>query len=140
MSLTPSLPSLPHHPLPFHLSAYEIHRQTALLSSSLLDAHVPQETRGFDERRFETYKLRTKEDAPDYRYMPDPNLGVVIVNEVCKAYPHSLDSFLLLIPLRNCNGVYSRDHPLLAWVTLDRNISERYAERCLSSRGLRVRG
>lgn len=43
---------------------------------------MPQETRGFDEHRFETYKLRTKEDAPDYRYMPDPNLGVLTLTQV----------------------------------------------------------
>lgn len=43
---------------------------------------MPQETRGFDEQRFETFKLRTKEDAPDYRYMPDPNLGVLTLTQV----------------------------------------------------------
>ena len=43
---------------------------------------VPQETRGFDEHRFETYKLRSKEDAPDYRYMPDPNLGILVLSDV----------------------------------------------------------
>lgn len=44
---------------------------------------VPQETRGFDHHRWETFKLRSKEDAPDYRYMPDPNLGVLRIDEVC---------------------------------------------------------
>jgi len=43
---------------------------------------VPQETRGFDEHRFETFKLRSKEDAPDYRYMPDPNLGILVLSDV----------------------------------------------------------
>lgn len=43
---------------------------------------VPQETRGFDEHSFSTFRLRTKEDAPDYRYMPDANLGVVHISEV----------------------------------------------------------
>ncbi|KAF9057833.1 Glutamyl-tRNA amidotransferase subunit B, mitochondrial [Panaeolus papilionaceus] len=42
---------------------------------------VPQETRGFNEDTFETYKLRSKEDAPDYRYMPDPNLGTLRLSE-----------------------------------------------------------
>jgi aspartyl-tRNA(Asn)/glutamyl-tRNA(Gln) amidotransferase subunit B len=66
------------------LSAHEVHRQRAILESALDPdtATVPQETRGFDEHRFETYRLRTKEDAPDYRYMPDPNLGVLIISQV----------------------------------------------------------
>ncbi|KAJ7202831.1 GatB/GatE catalytic domain-containing protein [Mycena pura] len=42
-------------------------------------AAVPQETRGFNEDTFETFKLRSKEEAPDYRYMPDPNLGVLFI-------------------------------------------------------------
>ncbi|QRV72335.1 aspartyl-tRNA(Asn)/glutamyl-tRNA (Gln) amidotransferase subunit B [Ceratobasidium sp. AG-Ba] len=42
---------------------------------------VPQETRGFDEDAAETYRLRSKEDTPDYRYMPDPNLPPVIVGK-----------------------------------------------------------
>ena len=43
---------------------------------------MPQETRGFDENTFETFRLRSKEDAPDYRYMPDPNLGVLVLSQV----------------------------------------------------------
>ncbi|KAG6900421.1 hypothetical protein C0993_010809 [Termitomyces sp. T159_Od127] len=62
---------------------HEIHRQRAILESGpdVNTASVPQETRGFDEHRFETYKLRSKEDAPDYRYMPDPNLGELVLSK-----------------------------------------------------------
>ncbi|KAJ7134432.1 Glutamyl-tRNA amidotransferase B subunit [Mycena epipterygia] len=56
---------------------YEVHRQRALLSGE--DAVVPQETRGFNQDTFETFKMRSKEEAPDYRYMPDPNLGVLFI-------------------------------------------------------------
>jgi hypothetical protein len=64
---------------------HEIIRQKAIIESSTDpdNAKVPQETRGFDEHRFETYKLRSKEDATDYRYMPDPNLGTLVLSEVC---------------------------------------------------------
>ncbi|KAG5654231.1 hypothetical protein H0H81_005918 [Sphagnurus paluster] len=62
---------------------HEVSRQRAILESAPDPdtATVPQETRGFDEHRFETYKLRSKEDAPDYRYMPDPNLGVLVLTQ-----------------------------------------------------------
>ena len=51
--------------------AYEIRRQIGLL-----DANEPleQETRGWDEAAGETFLMRTKEFAHDYRYFPDPDL------------------------------------------------------------------
>ncbi|KAL0950095.1 hypothetical protein HGRIS_010096 [Hohenbuehelia grisea] len=58
----------------------EIQRHISILNSSP-HASVPQETRGFNEDTFETFKLRSKEDAPDYRYMPDMNLGVLRLTE-----------------------------------------------------------
>ncbi|CAD6908405.1 unnamed protein product [Tilletia caries] len=35
---------------------------------------LEQETRGFDEKTGTTFRLRSKEEAPEYRFMPDPNL------------------------------------------------------------------
>ncbi|EJD53681.1 hypothetical protein AURDEDRAFT_80220 [Auricularia subglabra TFB-10046 SS5] len=49
----------------------EIQRHVELLSSG---ETIEQETLGFDESRSQTYSLRKKEDAPDYRYLPDANL------------------------------------------------------------------
>ncbi|KAK1218497.1 hypothetical protein PQX77_018823 [Marasmius sp. AFHP31] len=63
---------------------HEIERQKTILSSQDSNGSprkVAQETRGFDEDRWETYTIRSKEDAPDYRYMPDPNLGTLVINE-----------------------------------------------------------
>jgi aspartyl-tRNA(Asn)/glutamyl-tRNA(Gln) amidotransferase subunit B len=42
---------------------------------------IVQETRLFDSERDETRSLRTKEDAHDYRYFPDPDLLPLEVNE-----------------------------------------------------------
>jgi aspartyl-tRNA(Asn)/glutamyl-tRNA(Gln) amidotransferase subunit B len=57
-------------------------RQIALLECG---GAVAQETRGFDEARAETVRLRSKEDAPDYRYMPDPNLPPLLLPDVRRA-------------------------------------------------------
>jgi aspartyl-tRNA(Asn)/glutamyl-tRNA(Gln) amidotransferase subunit B len=51
---------------------YEVNRQTqALMAGSALH----QETRGWNEAKGETYVMRRKETADDYRYFPDPDLG-----------------------------------------------------------------
>ncbi len=57
---------------------YEIDRQTAVLQSG---GTVDQETRGYDPDRGETFTQRTKEDAHDYRYFPEPDLMPVKVSE-----------------------------------------------------------
>jgi aspartyl-tRNA(Asn)/glutamyl-tRNA(Gln) amidotransferase subunit B len=50
---------------------YEIQRQSDILQSG---GELRQETRLFDERKKVTLPMRSKEDAPDYRYFPDPDL------------------------------------------------------------------
>jgi aspartyl-tRNA(Asn)/glutamyl-tRNA(Gln) amidotransferase subunit B len=59
--------------------ASEVFRQISVLENG---SRVAQETRGFDEDKSETFKLRSKEDAPDYRYMPDPNLPPLLLTAV----------------------------------------------------------
>ena len=50
---------------------YEARRQIALLEEG---GKIEQETRLFDARRGETRSMRSKEEAHDYRYFPDPDL------------------------------------------------------------------
>lgn len=54
--------------------AYEAKRQEEVLSSG---GEVEQATLRFDEATGETYVMRTKEDAQDYRYFPEPDLLTV---------------------------------------------------------------
>jgi aspartyl-tRNA(Asn)/glutamyl-tRNA(Gln) amidotransferase subunit B len=50
---------------------YELKRQAKALEEG---EQLFQETRGWNEAKGETFSQRTKEDAEDYRYFPDPDL------------------------------------------------------------------
>lgn len=58
--------------------ANERERQIALLEAG---EAVVQETRRWDDERGESYSMRSKEDAKDYRYFPDPDLPPVHITE-----------------------------------------------------------
>jgi aspartyl-tRNA(Asn)/glutamyl-tRNA(Gln) amidotransferase subunit B len=55
---------------------YEIQRQSRILSEGGI---VEQETLGWSEARGETYSQRSKEEAHDYRYFPEPDLPPLVV-------------------------------------------------------------
>jgi aspartyl-tRNA(Asn)/glutamyl-tRNA(Gln) amidotransferase subunit B len=55
---------------------FEIERQIALIESG---GRVMQETRLWDERKAETRAMRSKEEAHDYRYFPEPDLPPLVV-------------------------------------------------------------
>jgi aspartyl-tRNA(Asn)/glutamyl-tRNA(Gln) amidotransferase subunit B len=56
---------------------FEIERQISLIESG---GHVSQETRLWDERAAETRVMRSKEEAHDYRYFPEPDLQPLVVS------------------------------------------------------------
>ena len=57
---------------------YEVRRQIELIEDG---GTVIQETRLYDPDRGETRSMRSKEDANDYRYFPDPDLLPVIIDD-----------------------------------------------------------
>lgn len=58
--------------------ASERERQIELLASG---AEVMQETRRWDEDKEMSFSMRSKEDARDYRYFPEPDLGPIYISE-----------------------------------------------------------
>ncbi len=57
---------------------FEIARQIAVIESG---RSVIQETRLYDSQRDQTFSMRTKEEAEDYRYFPDPDLLPISLDE-----------------------------------------------------------
>ena len=60
---------------------YEIKRMTALLDSGKGN-EIVQETRGWDENKQSTFSQRSKENANDYRYFPDPDLPKLFLSKI----------------------------------------------------------
>ena len=58
--------------------SYEIERQEEILEDG---GHIVQETRTWDPERGITKSMRSKEEAHDYRYMPEPDLVPIVTSE-----------------------------------------------------------
>lgn len=57
---------------------YEFARQVKAVEKG---EKIIQETRRYDSKTDKTYSMRTKEDALDYRYFPDPDLTAIVVTD-----------------------------------------------------------
>ncbi len=72
--------------------AYEIDRQIELLEQGQA---ITQETRGWDDAKQCTFPQRSKEEAQDYRYMPDPDLPPIVLDD---AYIDAVRAELPMLP------------------------------------------
>ena len=61
---------------------YEIERQAKILEEG---GTIKQETRGWNEKKNETFSQRSKESSHDYRYFPEPDLPILSLSEA-KSY------------------------------------------------------
>ena len=71
---------------------FEVERQVDVLEGG---GRVVQETRLYDPDRDETRSMRSKEEANDYRYFPDPDLPPLVIDE---AFVESVRSTLPELP------------------------------------------
>jgi aspartyl-tRNA(Asn)/glutamyl-tRNA(Gln) amidotransferase subunit B len=93
---------------------HEVERQAALLDAG---REVVSETRSFDANTGTTRTLRTKEEAHDYRYFPDPDLPVLLLDEsrlaeIASALPEL--PWLLRERLEREHGLDAEESALLA--------------------------
>lgn len=100
---------------------YEIKRQVEMLQA---DEPIPQETRLFDEHEKITLPMRSKEDAPDYRYFPDPDLLEI---EIDQDLVHSIKESMAELPDQKVDRIVRdfkipRDDALI--LTKNKSVSE----------------
>ena len=108
-------------------TAFEIQRQEKVLEAG---GQVDQETLGWDEDNEKTYSQRSKEDAHDYRYFPDPDLPPLVVD---KAWLERVTATLPELP-RAKNQRFMEEYELTAYdagvLTAEKAVAE-YFEAAL---------
>ena len=110
---------------------YEIERQEQALRGG---ERIVQETRNWDEGRGLTYATRSKEQAHDYRYFPDPDLApLTIAPETIARWRAQLPE----LPLEKCER-FERDYGLSGYeagiLTQERATADFFEAAALASR------
>ncbi len=110
---------------------YEIARQVAILEDG---GRIHQETRGFNSITGETVSLRSKEEAHDYRYFPEPDLPPLRISEKWLTDVRSTMPELPAAKRERFVGVYGLREADAQTLTATRAISD-YYERVAETSG-----
>ena len=114
---------------------YEIDRQIAVLETG---GKITQETRLWNEKEGKTYTMRSKEDAPDYRYFPEPDLPPL---EVSKEWVERLRDELPELPEARRQR-FMRDYDLNPdesfTLTSDRKLADYFETAAKASNNIRA--
>ncbi|PPD04041.1 MAG: Asp-tRNA(Asn)/Glu-tRNA(Gln) amidotransferase GatCAB subunit B [Methylobacter sp.] len=102
---------------------YEVERQIDLIESG---GKVVQETRLYDANKDETRSMRSKEEANDYRYFPDPDLLPVFIDEAYKAQVKATMPELPEAKKQRFKAQYGLDEENTAILTSSRPLADYY--------------
>lgn len=105
--------------------AYEVERQTKVLTEG---REIRQETRLWDDQTGQTVLMRTKEEAHDYRYFPDPDLLPVGVSD---DWLEEIRSHMPELPAarrQRFESVYGLDREAAEMVTQSRPFADFYED------------
>jgi aspartyl-tRNA(Asn)/glutamyl-tRNA(Gln) amidotransferase subunit B len=104
---------------------YEIKRQQYILEGG---GEVIQETRLWDDTGGVTHSMRSKEEAHDYRYFPDPDLVTVAIN---RKWVEEIQNSLIELPLEKRER-FVRDYQIPVYdagvLTTSRALADYYEE------------
>src|SRR3990167_4251403 len=104
---------------------FEIERQKEILEAN---GQVVQETRQYDPAQDVTHSLRSKENAPEYRYFPDPDLLPVILSD---AFLKSIQESLPELPAQKRDRLkqeYDLNDYDATFIANDRMVSDYFEE------------
>jgi aspartyl-tRNA(Asn)/glutamyl-tRNA(Gln) amidotransferase subunit B len=105
--------------------AHEIKRQLAVVAAG---GRIVQETRDYDGMTGSSQSLRTKEEAHDYRYFPDPDLMPVKVDGAWKARLHAQCPELPFDKQRRFQREYDLPFTITSVLIPDRALSDFFEE------------
>jgi aspartyl-tRNA(Asn)/glutamyl-tRNA(Gln) amidotransferase subunit B len=110
---------------------HEVERQIELIENG---GRVVQETRLYDSVKDETRPMRSKEEANDYRYFPDPDLLPVIIDEDFKSQIKAALPELPQAKKDRFKKAYSLDEENATLLTASRQLAD-YFEAVLKASG-----
>ncbi len=108
---------------------YEIKRQSSLLEAGK-GYEIEQETRRWDEETKQTVRMRSKADAIDYKYFPDPNIPPYVIT---KEEIENIRKTIPVLPMAR-KKIYEEKYGLSSYdakvIIKEKSVSD-YFEECL---------